>query len=175
MKNKEQLVYDLKMSMLIILFLEYFVCLLVGGGILIYVLCINNIKDQIMMWTVKASVGAATCMCSIQYIKKIYKACIYERINIINEKKNLKVIGNFVYFLTRPLFAVVFAIVFIFSFKAGFITVFEVKNFEGNDRFLFFCTFISGIIGFSVGKVLDFFGNITIDNFMITGEKENGE
>lgn len=176
MKKECQLVYDLKLYMLIILLVEYFGFLIFGCGALIYVLCFYNMNEQIMMWTVISSVGCSTCMCSIQYIKKIYKACIYDRINVVNEKHNLKLWGNFIYFLGRPLFAIAFTIVFIFSIKAGFTTVFKIENFEGNDRFLYFCTVISGLIGFSIGKVLDYFGTISIDNIKkMKGDSLYGE
>lgn len=164
MKKKDNLVYDLKRYMLVILLIVYFSCIILGCGILIYVLCFYDMDEHIMMWTVISSIGCSVCMCSIQYIKRLYKACIYDRINIVNEKNNLKICGNFIYFLARPIFAVVFTVVFIFAIKAGFIAIFEIENFDGNNRFLYFCTVISGMIGFSVGKVLDYFGKVSIDN-----------
>lgn len=171
MKKEDNLVYDLKWYMLIILVIIYFGFLIAGFLVLVYVLCFYTADDKIMMWTVISSMGSSACMCSVQYIKKLYKACIYGRINIIGQNRDLKVIGNFVYFLARPLFSIVFAVVLIFAIKAGFISIFEVENFECNDRFLYICTVISGGIGFSVGKVLDYLEKMSIEN--IKKLKEN--
>lgn len=66
MKKEDNLVYDLKWYMLIILVIIYFGFLIAGFLVLVYVLCFYTADNMIMMWTVISSMGSSACMCSVQ-------------------------------------------------------------------------------------------------------------
>lgn len=161
MDKKDNLQYTLRLWMLICIIIVYIMSMMVGACLLIYILCFYNFDVQIMLHTVIASLSSALCMCGMQYTKRIYKACIYKRIHIVTETNRIDCIGNFVYFLARPLFAVAFVMIFIFGIKAGIIVIMDTTGFVENDRFLYVCTIVSAMIGFSVGKVLDVFQDIS--------------
>ena len=95
---------------------------------------------------------------SIKYIKRLYKACITGRVIEITTK--FGEIGNFIYFLLRPIFALVFTIVMIFTLLSGMFIVTGSLDYIINEKFLYLCAILSSFIGFSTGHMLDKFETI---------------
>jgi hypothetical protein len=93
-------------------------------------------------------------LCCVQYLKRLYKACIDNRVKESDE--NLKRLGYLLYFLLRPVYAMVFTIVTVFAMLAGIIVV-SMVDFVVNYRFMYLCVVVSSVIGFSIGRVLDTF------------------
>ena len=152
----DQTKYLLDNWMIYFLLVEYSILLVLGGGILAYVLNVDKHASDVMFFTIIAAQGAGVGMCCIQYIRKIYKACINNRIDH-NINNKLQKFGFFVYFLARPLFASMFILLTISLIKAGVIAVTGLDCYTQNDKFLYICVMIASCIGFSVGRVMDAF------------------
>lgn len=157
--NKKCLVYHLKKWMVITLFGFYSCCMIGGIMFWTYMLISYDFTSEIMKFTMLSSFSGCLATCSMQYIKKLYKACIQDRIILLNEdgKEDTKFIGNYVYFLLRPFFACVFVLIGIFALKAGIIVIVSPVQPVENEKFLYICAVMAACIGFSVGKVLDGF------------------
>lgn len=158
MKKSDSLLYELTKAQVIIIFVYYFFILLGGGIITISIIC-NLEKEmsqnQLMIKTIISSLSVSGMLCSLQYTKRLYKACItYRIVPITTFVGNL---GNFIYFLLRPFYAFVFVIVMIFALLSGMFVVTGSFDYIINEKFLYLCVIISSFIGFSVGQLLDKF------------------
>lgn len=168
MENKDDLIFTLTKSMIVFLFVYYFLIMIIGSILSIHIACnMNDIsKHHLLMKTFIASISVSGMLCSIQYVHRLYKACINKSIEI--EKEFLKSIGNFMYFFFRPFFSFAFVIVMIFSLLSGMYVVTGKMDSIVNEKFLYLCVILSSFIGFSIGKVLDKFKNISdskVDSF----------
>ena len=108
MKKSDSLLYELTKAQVIIIFVYYFFILLGGGIITISIIC-NLEKEmsqnQLMIKTIISSLSVSGMLCSLQYTKRLYKACItYRIVPITTFVGNL---GNFVYFLLRPFLSLI--------------------------------------------------------------------
>lgn len=161
MKKSDTLVYHLSKKILIFLFIYYFAILICGGILAIKIACdltsqLN--QEQIMKMAFTVSVAVSGMLCSIQYIKRLYKACLTDRIEI---SKDLKCIGNATYFIFRPFFAFVFSIVMVYMLLSGMFVVTGNLDYILNKKFVYLCVVISGFLGYSVGDLLDKFEKIS--------------
>lgn len=165
MKEHKELEYYLSNGLLIFL-LIYYMLILVGG-------CANSIwiacslmekatKALLLQKIFVISISVSGMFCGIQYIKRLYKACISKRINM--QPNKLKRIGNFVYFFSRPFFACAFSEIAIFCLLSGLFIVSGSLDYVLNEKFLYLCVIISSVIGFSIGKVLDKFEGMSIEH-----------
>jgi hypothetical protein len=100
--------------------------------------------------------AVSAMLCSVQYLKRIYKACLEERIHFSHSDKELCQIGNIIYFILRPIYSMVFVIVAEFALLSCVIIIAPI-DFQINERFLYFCVVMAGVIGFSIGRILDKF------------------
>ncbi|MDY3275703.1 MAG: hypothetical protein SOX33_07865 [Agathobacter sp.] len=173
-KSKNEYEYYLRNWMVVLLLVLYSFYIISGISIVIYVLCIYDFESEIMMHTLMASFATCLMTCSMQYIKRLYKAGIYNRIIRSDEKNSGRVIGTFSYFLLRPLFACVFVIIAIVALKGGIIVVLTTDKFMENERFFYVSVVMSACIGFSVGKVIDAFENFAERNVSRCMEGGNG-
>lgn len=156
MRKSDSLVFTLSKRMIIFLFVYYFIILVVGEILSIWIVYNLNIKSEsinLMKDTFIVSLSVTGMLCSIQYIKRLYKACITSRIDF--ESIECKRIGNMAYFLFRPFFAFGFDIIMIFALLSGLFFVTGNLDYLLNEKFLYLCVIISSFIGFSIGKVLD--------------------
>lgn len=159
MKRKsDSLVYTLTQGWAILLVIYYFVILLSGIVLSIYIMLnINNISSEsILLSTIIASLSVSAMLCSVQYLKRIYKASLEERI-VSSNYKQIVLFGNILYFILRPLFTFVFVIVVIFAMLSGFVIISNSSDYLLNIRFLYLSVIVSSFIGYSIGKVLDKF------------------
>lgn len=160
--HSKKMKYKLSNWMILFLFTLYIVFTICGIIALIIILCMHDFENNIMMHTIISSFAAGLSTCSMQYIRKLYKACISNRIIRGNNENQYESIGTFFYFMLRPVFACVFIILTIFALKAGVIVIIGSNGVVENDRFLYVSTIIASCIGFSVGKVLDAFEEFSI-------------
>lgn len=158
----QKMEYKLSKWMVNFLFILYSVFTIAGIVVLVFILSIYDFERNLMLCTIISSFAAGLTTCSMQYIRKLYKACISNRIYSGNKVNQYETIGNFFYFMLRPVFACVFIILTIFALKAGMIVIMSSGDFVENDRFLYVSTIIASCIGFSVGKVLDAFEEFSI-------------
>lgn len=161
MDKKNVLIFTLTKSMIVFLFIYYFLILIIGSISSIYIACnVKNInEDNLLKNAFIVSISVSGMLCSIQYIHRLYKACINEKIKISSEF--LKSIGNFTYFVFRPFFSFAFVIIMIFSLLSGMYVVTGEMDCIVNEKFLYLCVILSSFIGFSIGKVLDKFKNVS--------------
>lgn len=156
------MIYHLKHFQVIILFCIYVVLVLGGCGTNILVLLqpLESLeKSEIIRYTILSSLTISLTTCALQYIRRLYKACIEERIDTI--ACPIRSTGNIMYFLSRPLFSLVFSLLFIISVLAGYLVIGGTLDVIINENFLYMCVIISSFIGFSVGKVLDYYKSIS--------------
>ena len=159
MKENHQLIYSLRFWMLVVLILIYFSYLVSGIAVVFWSLVDEGTNFSLMQKTLITSFACCLYTCGMQYIKRLYKACIQERICIKErvDDKSTKYFGNFIYFIFRPVFAIVFVLIAIIALKAGIILVTVQDSLVMNERFFYISVLMAAGIGFSVGKVLDNF------------------
>lgn len=98
---------------------------------------------------------------SIYYTRKLYKDCFNDG-KISSEKDFFKQIATIIYFITRPFFAIAFAIIIIIGLKAGFVVIATAQNEINSTNFIYTCVFLSFIGGFNVGKLIAKFENFEL-------------
>ena len=116
MKKSDSLTFELSKTAIIGLFIYYFVVLLMGFCGAIYVICnlpIEANKTTVIIKTIIVSLSASGMLCSLQYIKRLYKACITNR--IVECSSVFGQLGNIIYFAFRPLYSFAFVIVMLFA------------------------------------------------------------
>lgn len=163
MNKSDDLIYDLSIRTTIFIFIYYWMIMIISGIIAI-IIGFNSIKnniaiEQTLKYAFIVSISISGMLCCVQYIKRLYKACITERIQ--TTECSLKKIGNLVYFLSRPFFAFVFSILLVFSLLSGMFIVTGNLSYFLNEKFIYLCAILSGILGFSIGKILDKFNTIS--------------
>lgn len=162
MRKSDSLIFEISKTQLVVIFVYYFLMLLIGGVLLITTLCElseDMSKKQIIIKTVISSLSASGMLCSLQYIKRLYKACITNR--IVQNSTFAGSIGNLVYFISRPFFAFAFVVIMIYALLSGMFGVTGCLDYIINEKFLYLCVILSSFIGYSVGRVLDKFENIS--------------
>lgn len=137
------------------LFVYYFLIFIVGIvlSILALIPSIINLADtSIIIIAILGSVGMALVGASIFYIRKLYKLCFKEYVDVKNEdNSSLKRIGTIVYFIGRPLFGVGFSILVIIGLQSGFMLTSN-KPLDLNIGFIYVTMFSSFFVGFLSGK-----------------------
>ncbi len=162
MRKSDDLIYSLSKKMLIFLFGYYFIILILGGISAVIISCglMKEVtKEQIIKQAFAISIAVSGMLCSVQYIKRLYKACLTDRIEISNDL--IKCIGNVTYFIFRPFFAFVFAIVMVFMLLSGMFVVTGNLDYILNEKFVYLCVIISSFLGYSIGDLLDRFERIS--------------
>lgn len=154
----KRIIYCLSKKMIIALFVYYFLLMIIGGGVTI--LIARNIttgvrQEDILLETFGASLAVSVMLCGMRYVKKLYKACLMQKIQM--KADICDYIGNMAYFLFRPLFACAFAVIMIFALLSGMFVVTGALDYILNEKFLYLCVILSSFLGYSVGKVLDRF------------------
>lgn len=158
MKKSDSLLFELSKTAIITLFVYYFVVLLTGLGCAIYVMCnlpIEADQTTVIIKTIIASLSVSGMLCCLQYIKRLYKACITDR--IIECTSIFGQLGNVIYFILRPFYSFVFVIVMIFAILSGMFVITGNLDYIINEKFLYLSVILSSYIGYSVGHVLDKF------------------
>jgi len=175
-EKHESLNYTL--SKLNVIFISVYYIILVLSGIVISVFVMANIKtfvlNNILLYTSIASISVTCMLCGMQYLKRIYRACIDGRIESGLECTWQKRAGNLLYFILRPIYASAFVVIAQFALLGGIIIVTSV-DVVINERFLYLCVTMSTFIGFSVGRVLDGFEKYSakrIDDVLMGKDKD---
>ena len=65
-------------------------------------------------------------------------------------------VATFIYFITRPLFSILFAFLIVISLKAEYTLVSSVPDNLDPERFMYLCCFLSAVAGFFAGDFIDF-------------------
>lgn len=168
MSKVDSPVFTLSKKSVIALFCYYALLVVIGGVVSIYItfhLTDEITQAQLIKYTFISSIAVGEMLCGIQYIKRLYKACLTDR--IISSDESFKTVGNIAYFLLRPLFSFAFVIITVFSLLSGMFIITGSLDYILNNKFLYLCVILSSYVGFSTGKVLDKFeaiSNKRIDN-----------
>jgi hypothetical protein len=156
--------------------IAYYIVLL-SCGVTVSVLVMANISTfvvkNILLHSSFASMAVAAMLCSVQYLRRLYKACLEDRVHIIQSGEEIKQFGNVMYFILRPIYAIVFVLVAEFALLSGIMIIVPI-DFQLNEKFLYFCVVVASIIGFSIGQILDKFEALSskqVDS--ILRDKEN--
>lgn len=176
MDSKRDPMYYLSRRCIIILVVYFAFLLILGCTVSIYIGCtLTEIiaRNEILHYAFLASSSVSSMLCGVQYIRKLYRACFSKRI-CLDGTISLR-IGTMVYFLCRPLFAIVFAVIAVFSLLSGMHAVTGTLDYIINEKFLYLCVIISSFIGFSIGKVLDRFEVVSTDKISQTNHKETAK
>lgn len=148
--------FKLRKSRIYLLF-TYYILLLVGGIVFIAFFINDNIstiesivlKNIFFVAVIFSIIGS-----SAFYIRKLYKACINSDMTLPNgDTDSIKEIGVMFYFILRPLFAIVFCLLTLFIIKSGISILSEGEL--NNNRFFYFASIISFMIGYSCGDYID--------------------
>lgn len=164
MRKSDGLLYALSKRMIISLFIYYFILIVIGALTVIRNICNiyttdNNSTTNWIKISFVCSISISLALCSVQYTKRLYKACITKRIISTTQKEEY--IGNMAYFLFRPLFSIVFVVVMIVCLLSGMYTVTGVLDYILNDKFIYLSMIISSFIGYSIGNLMDNFQKIS--------------
>jgi hypothetical protein len=158
-ERKSELYYRLSRNELIAIFVIYIAIAVIGLVASLLTLLNVGTKElsisEILINTIIGSLAASGMFSSLQYLKRLYKACIYERVLEARSKGNFEAIGNLIYFITRPVYALAFSVGSIVVLLSGLFFILESGANMINTKFYYLCYMVSSIIGFSVGRVLD--------------------
>ena len=154
------LIYKLSKTKLWIIF-GFFVLLFIAG-VVSTIIALNfencdSLKNiSITSIAIIGGFGSAVVGNTIYYIRKLYKACIRNAVEKpCNDNEKVSELGNFFYFITRPFFAIGFALLIHISLKSSvnFITVKEAMLDNG---FVYLNMLLSFIGGFATGNMINF-------------------
>lgn len=154
--------------------------LIIGLALSIFIILIQsstNLKLNILSLALIGSIGTCLLGSSIYYIRKMYKSCIQVKIDTPDKtsRDTLQMIGTLTYYTIRPIFGIVFVILFVIGIKAGVISMISGES-TLNSSFISLCMFISFFIGFSTGKfikALENYGQKIVDEIFKKGVETN--
>ncbi len=154
MKKEDRKLYITK-SWVVFIFFYYLVLLFLGGYISISMLFYKETSDlTIFDRALFGSMSVALAASSCSYIRKLYKLCF----NFSSEQNNedqlfLKRLGTVVYFVARPVFSILFALLVVTGVRSGIIlsTSSELRVDEG---FIYLTMASSFYVGFLSGDFI---------------------
>lgn len=153
--------YALSRKTLGFLFVYYSVLIVAGIIIASYILAevAGTRETYLIPRIVIISLSMSSMFSAIRYAKVLYTACI--RGYICDKKDYNEYVGNLVYFLHRPIYAMALSILSTAAFMGGFVSITGNLDFFINERFVYLMAITSAIIGFSGGNILDKFNDIS--------------
>lgn len=166
--NNNNDIHKYQLSKGLIIFIFVFYLLLICIGVVVTVLIICKLSDeytnkQLIIYTFISSACISEALCSVQYVRRLYKSCITEQIN--ENASYIVKLGNIAYFVLRPIFAAVFSVVIVLGMLSGLFIVTGNLDYIINEKFTYMCVIVSSAIGYSIGRVLDKFEEIINGKF----------
>lgn len=159
MENKP-LEYHMREGWVIFLFVFYILVILSGMSFLLFILIweMNRQIDlnDVRTYTFFMSMASAAMMTGVRYSQKLYKACIDGRVTFENTSRSV-LVGNVLYFLLRPIYSVVFSVIFVVCLMSGLLFLSGGWDCAINERMVYLAAIVSGFVGFSIGSVMDMF------------------
>ena len=153
-KNKENF-YALSGCNIIVISLYYILLFLLAIFICVCVFLLeyqenpplNMIQLSIIGSAANGLLGSTIC-----YIRKVYLLSIQNRIQ--HDYSSTEKIGTMLYFMIRPLFSMVLAVIIMLGFAVGIFSFF-VSGGELTHNFINFSMVVSFFLGVSNGKLMD--------------------
>lgn len=152
--NKERVLY-LTNAWTTTLFVYYFLVLVVGVFLAVLALLPGIMYEEeqsLMHLAIMGSVGMAANGAAIYYIRKLYKLCFADNLNLSGgDNLYARRLGTVVYFVGRPLFSIGFSILVVIGLRSGFLLTTE-GPVKLNDGFIYMAMFFSFFVGFLSGR-----------------------
>lgn len=164
--NNDTHKYQLSKELIIFLLIFYLIVICSGVIITVSIICklsVEYTNKQLIIYTFISSASISGALCSVQYVRRLYRSCITER--IIENASFIIKLGNVSYFLLRPIFAAVFSVVIVLGMLSGLFIVTGNLDYIINEKFTYMCVIVSSITGYSIGRVLDKFEEIINGKF----------
>lgn len=138
-----------------LLFAYYFIVLVAGVALSVLALLPDiayENRPSILHLSVMGSIGMAANGAAIFYIRKLYKLCFADNLDL-SSGKNIyaRQLGTIVYFFGRPLFSIGFSILVVIGLRSGFLLTTE-EPAELNTGFVYMSMFLSFFVGFLSGR-----------------------
>lgn len=171
---KEKLKYSLGKASIVLLFIYYTLILTIGfinSVRILYNLNLTGSECNYIVSAIYGSISVGTMLCCVRYIRRLYKACIEDRIILSDIWQ--KHVGNLIYFLFRPIFATVFVMVMIYFLLSGMFIVTGSLDFILNEKFVYLCVILSSFLGYAIGDLIDKFEKISKSQIESWTSKEN--
>lgn len=162
MSRSDTLIFALTRKWIVFLFIYFGTYILVGGVISIKGLCTlecDTEKSTLLRQAFMLSFSTSGMLCAVQYIRRLYKACISARIDTTADK--IQVLGTIAYFIFRPVFTWCFVIILITGVLSGMYVVTGSLDYVLNEKFIYICMITSSYIGYSIGKTIDKFEKVS--------------
>lgn len=162
MKKSDTLVFALTKKWIIFLYIYFSIYILTGAIVSIVGLC--NLKENmeqsvLLREAFVLSFASSGMLCAVQYIRRLYKACISNRIDTTAD--TVQLIGTVAYFIFRPIFTFCFVIILIAGLWSGMYVVTGELDYVLNDKFIYICMIMASYIGYSIGKTIDKFEKVS--------------
>ena len=137
------------------LFAYYFI-VLVGGVVLSVLSLLPEIAykhhPSVLHLAVMGAIGMSSNGAAIFYIRKLYKLCFADNLDLSREKNiYARRLGTIVYFVGRPLFSIGFSILVVIGLRSGFLLIAE-GPVELKIGFVYMSMFFSFFVGFLSGR-----------------------
>lgn len=158
--NNKQLDYHIPKGWVVAIFIYYGIMIITGVSLICFIMIgkvgSNIPKEEIQLYSFIVAILSGAMLASVRYSQKLYKACIDKRVLYENENKAVY-LGNIMYFLLRPLYAIVFSVLFVICLLGGLMFLMNGLEVVLNDHMIYFTAFVSAFIGYSIGGVIDSF------------------
>jgi len=143
-------------KLITILFIYYLILFIIGIISSIAVIeDIFNLQLTITLKSILGGIGMTLSGSSIYYTRKLYKTSFQNgKIEIASTSNYKEKLATMVYFLSRPLFSIVFTILLIIGIKSGIVLATE-STVDLSERFIYLIMFFSFFLGFSSGKFIN--------------------
>ncbi|WP_290459763.1 hypothetical protein [Romboutsia ilealis] len=119
------------------------------------------------------SISSSLLGSSVSYIRKIYKMSLGNHFSN-SQASYSENFGSMLYFIYRPIFAIIFSLIIFLAIKIGIIPILNIDS-QISSSTVDICMFISFFVGLNAGKLLNVLekgGNKLVDN--IGSHLENG-
>ncbi len=143
------------------LIVYYIVLLLIGFALTLITLLNETFEtidnSKITLLAILAGFGTALLGSTMFYLRKIYKSCINaEMENPNSEEDKIRQIGILSYYYLRPLFALLFSLIFHIALKES-VNLVTLNETSLNYTFIYLMAFVSFFAGFASGDLITYF------------------
>jgi hypothetical protein len=124
-----------------------------------------------------AIVGSGSMACAgsgIYYLRKLYKILLQETLVVTADKEDMRPLATFAYFIARPMFSIIFALVVVIGIRSG-LALSSSKPTAIDYGFVQLCMFFSFFCGFLSGRFLrklETWGESMIDRLSKESKRE---
>lgn len=145
---------SLKRSHLLLLFGYYWILMIAAGTASIAVFIPGDLSHFDFMGL--AVIGSSSIACAgsaIFYFRKLYKAILQKSLVLVDTNDDPRTIATLAYFLARPLFSVIFALLVVIGIRSG-LALSSAKPTSLDYGFVQMTMFFSFFVGFLSGRFI---------------------